>query len=76
MGLSRQEYWSRLPCPPPGNLPNSGIELRSPALQADKDGGQVSDLDGGPIKADAGTMNEDKKIRQRRKFWGKRVVLI
>ena len=25
-GFSRQEYWSGLPCPPPGNLPNSGIE--------------------------------------------------
>ena len=29
MGLSRQEYWSRLPCPPPGNLPDPGIELTS-----------------------------------------------
>ena len=35
MGFSRQEYWSGLPCPPPGDLPNPGIELRSPALQAD-----------------------------------------
>ena len=34
-GFSRQEYWSGLPCPPPGNRPNPGIELRSPALQAD-----------------------------------------
>ena len=25
MGFSRQEYWSGLPCPPPGNLPNPGI---------------------------------------------------
>ena len=35
MGLSRQEYWSRLPCPPPGDLPNPGVKpisLRSPAL--------------------------------------------
>ena len=35
MGFSRQEYWSGLPCPPPGNLLNSGIEsasLTSPAL--------------------------------------------
>ena len=34
-GFSRQEYWNGLPCPPPGNLPNSGIEpksLKSPAL--------------------------------------------
>ena len=35
MGFSRQEYWSRLPFPSPGNLPNSGIEPRSPAFQAD-----------------------------------------
>ena len=35
MGFSRQEYWSELPCPPPGDLPNPGIEPRSPALQAD-----------------------------------------
>ena len=34
-GFSRQEYWSGLPCPPPGDLPNSGFRPRSPALQAD-----------------------------------------
>ena len=33
--FSTQEYWSGLPCPPPGDLPNPGIEPRSPALQAD-----------------------------------------
>ena len=35
MGFSRQEYWSGLPYPPPGDLPNPGIEpasLMSPAL--------------------------------------------
>ena len=30
-----QEYWSGLPFPSPGDLPDSGIEPRSPALQAD-----------------------------------------
>ena len=35
MGSSRQEYWSGLPFPSPGDLPNPGIEPRSPALQAD-----------------------------------------
>ena len=30
VGFSRQEYWTGLPCPPPGNLLNSGIEPRSP----------------------------------------------
>ena len=34
-GFSRQEYWSELPCPPPGDLPTQGSQLRSPALQAD-----------------------------------------
>ena len=35
MGFSRKEYWSGLPCPPPGNLPDPGVELASlmsPAL--------------------------------------------
>ena len=35
MGFSRQEYWSGLPCPPAGDIPDPGIEpvsLMSPAL--------------------------------------------
>ena len=35
MGFSRQEYWSGLPFAPPGELPNPGIEPRSPTLLAD-----------------------------------------
>ena len=41
MGLSRQEHWSGLPCPPPGDLPGPGMEPMSPTapvaprLQAD-----------------------------------------
>ena len=38
MGFSGQEYWSGLPCPPPGDLPDPGIEPVSPvasSLQAD-----------------------------------------
>ena len=35
MGFSRQEYWSGLSFPSPGDLPNPGIKPRSPALQAD-----------------------------------------
>ena len=35
LGFSRQEYWSGLSFPPPGDLPNPGIKLWSPALQAD-----------------------------------------
>ena len=34
MGFSRQEYWSGLPFPSPGDLPDLGIEPGSPALQA------------------------------------------
>ena len=33
--FSRQEYWSGLPFPSPGDLPDPGIEPQSPALQAD-----------------------------------------
>ena len=38
MGSSRREYWSGLPCPPPGDLPDPGIKLSctiSPEFQAD-----------------------------------------
>ena len=35
MEFSRQEYWSGLPFPPLGDLPNPGIKPKSPALQAD-----------------------------------------
>ena len=35
VGFSRQEYWSGLPCPSPGDLPDPGIKPQSPAFQAD-----------------------------------------
>ena len=35
MGFSRQEHWSGMPFPSPGDLPNPGIKPRSPSLQAD-----------------------------------------
>ena len=35
MGFSRQEYWSGLPFPSPGDLPDPEIEPRSPVLEAD-----------------------------------------
>ena len=43
MRFSRQEYWSGLPFPSPGDLPNPGMEPRSPALQADS---SLSELQG------------------------------
>ena len=35
LGFSRQDYWSGLPCPPPGDLPNPGIKPRFPTLLVD-----------------------------------------
>ena len=45
MGFSSQGYWSRLPFPSPEDLPKSGIEPRSPTLQADD---LLSELPGKP----------------------------
>ena len=42
MELSRQEYWSGLPFPSPGDLPNPGIEPWSPVLQVDSHSNQLS----------------------------------
>ena len=52
MGLSRQEYWSGLQCPPPGDLPDPGIEPEfpvAPALQADSLPTELSAGDPGSI---------------------------
>ena len=46
-GFSRQEYWSVLTCPPPGEFPKPGIEPRSPALQKNC---LLSEPPGKPIK--------------------------
>ena len=35
LGFSRQKYWSGLPCPPPGDLPDSGTEPMSSAVSVD-----------------------------------------
>ena len=45
MGFSRQEYWSGLPFPSPGDLPDPGIEPGSPTLEADS---LTSELPGKP----------------------------
>ena len=47
MGFSRQEYWSGLPFPSAGDLPDPGIEPQSPALQA---GSLLSEPPGKPLK--------------------------
>ena len=49
MEFSRQEYWSGLPFPSPGDFPKPGIELRSPALQADS---LLSEPPGKPVHQD------------------------
>ena len=46
VGFSRQEYWSGLLCPSPGDLPDPGIEHESPALQVDS---LPSELPGKPL---------------------------
>ena len=51
VGLSRQEYWSGLPFPSPGDLPDPGIEPRSPTLQA---GTLTSEPPGKPLCAVGG----------------------
>ena len=54
MGFSRQEYGSGLPCPPSGDLPNPGIEPRSPTLQADS---LLSEPPGKPISIVVGSLS-------------------
>ena len=52
-GFSRQEYWSGLPRPPPGDCPNPGNKARSPALQADS---LPSEPPGKPKKTGVGSL--------------------
>ena len=53
IGFSRQAYWSGLPFPSPRDLPNPGVEPRSPALQADS---LPAELLGKPKVAETGTV--------------------
>ena len=54
MGFSRQDNWSGLPCPPPGDLPNPGIELKSLTLQADS---LPSELPGKPKNTEVDSLS-------------------
>ena len=56
--FSRQEYWSRLPFPSPGDLLNLGIEPGSPALQADS---LPSELPGKPTVEYYAAIKKNKK---------------
>ena len=53
-GFSRQEYWSGLPYFPPGDLPNPGIEPRSPTLQVDS---LLSESPGEPKNTGIGSLS-------------------
>ena len=55
MDFFRQEYWSGLPFPSPGDLPDPGIEPGSPALEADI---LASEPQGSPLTVDALTNRE------------------
>ena len=54
MEFPRPEYWSGLPFPSPGDLPNPGIESRSPALQADS---LLSEPPGKPNNTGVGSLS-------------------
>ena len=59
MGFSRQEYWSGLLFPSPGDLPNPGIEPGSPALEADA---LTSEPPGKPIKPGNAWANKEELV--------------
>ena len=63
MGFSKQECWSRLPFPSPGDLPDSGIEHRSPALQA-------SEPPGKPFRYDLNHIPYDYIVELTNRFKG------
>ena len=71
MGFSRQEYWSGLPFPSPGALPNPGIKPKSPALQADS---LPSESPGKPSKKLKRTFKKSE-IQQTNKEENKRTSL-
>ena len=60
MGSFRQEYWSGLPFPSPGNLPDSGIEPESPTLKADA----LTSEPPGKLKKN---QNQNQKQKQKQK---------
>ena len=68
MGFYRQEYWSGLPFPSPGHLPDPGIEPRSPALQEDT---LTSGPPGGPEAGPRASTGSNKhRVRGNARFRG------
>ena len=66
MGFSRQEYWGGLPFPSPGDLPNPGIEPRSPTLQADA-------LTSEPPGKPGYIQNKPQRVTERTDFQGQKL---
>ena len=73
MGFSRQQYWSGLPFPPPGDLPDPGIEPGSPALEADA---LTSEPPGKPrlFKYDLNQIPYDYTVEVRNRFKGLHMI--
>ena len=68
MEFSRPEYWSGWPFPSPGNLPNPGIESRSPTLQADS---LPAEPPGKPKNSGVGSLSLQQQIFQTQESnWG------
>ena len=57
--FSRPEYWSGQSCPSPGDLPNPGIQSRSPALQADS---LPAETEGKPKNTGVGSLSLLRRI--------------
>ena len=55
VGFSRKEYWSRLPFPSPGDLPDPGIEPGAPVLQANSLPSEPPELSKGRMQIDLGS---------------------
>ena len=64
MGFSRQEHWSGLPCPLPGDLPDPGIEPGSPALQADS----LPLSHWGSLSRQSGVLKSQKKMHRQQQM--------
>ena len=65
MGFSRQEYWNGLPFPSPGDLPDPGIEPKSPTLEADT---LTSEPPGKPLRYDLNKIPYDYTVEVTNRF--------
>ena len=68
MGFSRQEYWSVLPLPPPGNFPNTGIKAVSPTAPALADGFFTTEPPGSPRQRGKDKPVSDLTLRRPGRF--------